>query len=238
MVNQTSWDLIKPSSYCSNERTDKKGLTSHNRWVIMEGWLIIWKSERKVVCQKERINLKLSDVWEYMDFAPAWRLQMVARSWSAADLRVVINWHLKPTSTSNECAGNHFWVWFACLLEPGYCVKRRFRLKASQEIRKIRQAGLSYSNPLVVLITSPNLGTKTKLAVIASRSVGGAVQRNRCKRLIRAGLNPFLNQIEEGHNILLIARSQLLNAKFEEIEQAIFSLLVKSKLIKVVEDVG
>ena len=87
-------------------------------------------------------------------------------------------------------------------------------------------------------MTSPNLGTETKLAVIASRSVGGAVQRNRCKRLIRAGLNPFLNQIEEGHNILLIARSQLLNAKFLEIEQAIFSLLVKSKLIKVVEDVG
>ncbi len=111
-------------------------------------------------------------------------------------------------------------------------MKRSFRLKSSEEIKHIRQAGVSYSNPLVVLITLPNQNLQTRIAVVASRSVGGAVQRNRCKRLLRAATGPFLEKIQTGNDIIIIARSRLINVEFEKVIQAIEKLLKKSKLIR------
>ena len=70
------------------------------------------------------------------------------------------------------------------------------------------------------------------MAVVASRSVGGAVQRNRCKRLLRAAAEPFMEKIQTGNDIIIIARSRLIDAEFEEIIQAIENLLKKSKLIR------
>ncbi|MFH1446576.1 MAG: ribonuclease P protein component [Chloroflexota bacterium] len=111
-------------------------------------------------------------------------------------------------------------------------MKRSFRLKSSEEIKHIRQAGISYSTPLVVLITLPNQSSQTRIAVVASRSVGGAVQRNRCKRLIREAAAPFIEQIQTGNDIIIIARSRLIGVEFEQVIQAIESLLEKSKLIR------
>jgi len=111
-------------------------------------------------------------------------------------------------------------------------VKRRFRLKSSKDIKFIRQAGKSFSTPLVVLITLPNQSSRTGIGIIASKRVGGAVHRNRCKRLMRAAVLSHIDLIELGNDILLVARKQLLNAKYEDIRSAVKTLLFKARLLK------
>ena len=57
------------------------------------------------------------------------------------------------------------------------------------------------------------------------------MQRNRCKRLLRAGVSRYSDQLEQGFDILVIARKRLLDATPTEIDQAVHGLLVKAGLI-------
>lgn len=111
-------------------------------------------------------------------------------------------------------------------------MKKEYRLKNFSEIIKVKQSGNSVSSPYLVLLFLPNHNEKTLIAVIASRSVGNAVKRNRCKRLLRAVIQPYLNEISTGYNIVLIARKRLSESKFEDVSNSTKTLLVKAGLLK------
>jgi ribonuclease P protein component len=110
-------------------------------------------------------------------------------------------------------------------------LRKPYSLRNSRDIQSVRQNGISYSNVWLVLITARNELAINRAAVIASKSVGGAVQRNRCKRLLRARVNRYSDQLEQGFDILVIARKRLLDATPTEIDQAVHGLLVKAGLI-------
>lgn len=111
-------------------------------------------------------------------------------------------------------------------------MKKEFRLKSSEEILEIKQSGKSFISPYLVLSVFPNQCAKTFVAVTASKSVGNAVKRNRCKRILRATIQPLFCDIASGYNILLIARKNLLDTKFEDVSNSTKTLLVKAGLLK------
>ena len=53
--------------------------------------------------------------------------------------------------------------------------------------------------------------------IIASKKVGGAVQRNRCKRLLRSAIAAIEHKIKIPVRTVLIARSGLMKQPFDEI---------------------
>jgi ribonuclease P protein component len=62
--------------------------------------------------------------------------------------------------------------------------------------------------------------------------VGKAVRRNRAKRLIRAAMQPYLDQLVPGWDGLLIARAMMSEADFPNTQKAVLSLLRKARLIR------
>ena len=70
-----------------------------------------------------------------------------------------------------------------------------------------------------------------RVGVIAGRSIGNAVQRNRAKRLIRHAVQPFLPQIRAGWDILFIARANLAGSAYQKAVEAISSLLDRSGIL-------
>jgi ribonuclease P protein component len=111
-------------------------------------------------------------------------------------------------------------------------VNRKFRLTRSTEIQRVRRLGQSRAHPLVVLICHPNQINKVRLGIIASRSVGNAVQRNRSKRRIREVVRPIIPTIQAGWDIILLARKPVVSAHNPEICLAINNLLIRSELLK------
>ncbi len=79
-------------------------------------------------------------------------------------------------------------------------------LRSSQEISAIRKEGRSFSNRYFVLVVRANKLDISRYAVIASRSVGGAVERNRCKRRIRSRVARLAGKMIPGNDLLIIAR--------------------------------
>ncbi len=111
-------------------------------------------------------------------------------------------------------------------------MKKEYRLKSSSEIQDLKKNGVSLASPYLILVFAENHTDQKKIAVIASRSVGGAINRNRCKRILRAAVDPVISQIQPGYNLLLVARRPILEAKFLDVSKATHSLLIKGRLLK------
>jgi ribonuclease P protein component len=110
-------------------------------------------------------------------------------------------------------------------------VKRRFRLTSSADFQRVRQQGKSYAHPLMVLIALPNPEPAIRIGVTAGRSVGNAVQRNRAKRLLRNAIHAYLPDLRKGWDIVLIARHPLIEAEFQQVQNALAALIQRAKLL-------
>lgn len=105
-------------------------------------------------------------------------------------------------------------------------MERRIRLRRGRDIERVYQEGRSWAHPLLVLILRKNDLGVSRVGVTASRKVGGAVQRNRAKRLLREAARHLYPEFEaEGWDVLLIARASTVQAKAQDVESALASLL-------------
>jgi len=110
-------------------------------------------------------------------------------------------------------------------------VQRKFRLTRSTDFKRVRRMGKSYAHPFVVLVVQASEIPRVRVGITAGRSVGGAVQRNRAKRLLREAMRPLLPDLLPNWDLVLIARSSLLTAPLQDIHQVLTGLLRRAKLI-------
>ena len=69
------------------------------------------------------------------------------------------------------------------------------------------------------------------MGVTAGRSVGGAVQRNRAKRLLREAMRTLLPSLCADRDVILIARQPLLNATYQQALVALSGLARRANLL-------
>lgn len=111
-------------------------------------------------------------------------------------------------------------------------MKRSSRLTHSEEIYRVRQQGKSYVHDAIVLGVRPNQFNHNRIAVIAGRSVGGAVQRNLAKRRIRSAYQELIPQVQQGYDLVIIARKPLLDFVYGHLVEALERLLDQAGLLK------
>ncbi len=109
-------------------------------------------------------------------------------------------------------------------------MKRRFRLTRSNDIKRVRRVGKSYAHTLVVLVTTKSSKTTQRIAIITGKSVGGAVERNRVRRQLRAICDKLLPDMKPGFEAVLIARGSSSQAAFEDLVQAVTSVIHRASL--------
>lgn len=111
-------------------------------------------------------------------------------------------------------------------------MQRKFRLTRTSDIERVRRDGKTYAHPLLVLAVLTHPGEDVQVAIIAGRAVGGAVQRNRAKRLLRAALQPLLAELPKGYHLTLIARKPILTQKSLQVREAVAQCLRRARLLE------
>jgi ribonuclease P protein component len=94
--------------------------------------------------------------------------------------------------------------------------RRSQRIRRRAEFQQIYNHGTRVSGRLCTLFIQPNRQAIGRLGVAATRKLGGAVVRNRAKRLIREVFRR--SGIAPGFDIIVVPRRELLGVSFAVLE--------------------
>lgn len=94
---------------------------------------------------------------------------------------------------------------------PGVAARRskRGRLSRSAEFDRVFRQGRSLANRVLVLYAFPRSEEgEPRLGLSVSRKVGGAVERNHVKRLLREAFAQESAGLPDGHDVVVVARPE------------------------------
>ena len=95
------------------------------------------------------------------------------------------------------------------------------RIRKGSEFAVVLRKGRKRKCPYFTLhILSTPSRRRARIGIIASRRVGGAVQRNRAKRLLREVFRRHGSQLPAGADLVAVARNSIAMARLEDVERA------------------
>ena len=101
-------------------------------------------------------------------------------------------------------------------------------LNDNRDFVRLYRRGQSAVSPL--LVTYARRGGEQKrrrVGITATKKVGGAVQRNRAKRLIRAAWREVESEAPYGWDFIFVARARTTGAKMQQVRAAMAAQLKK-----------
>jgi ribonuclease P protein component len=110
----------------------------------------------------------------------------------------------------------------------------RGRLTRSAEFERVYRQGRSCANRYLVLYSFPSgASSEPRVGLSVSRKVGGAVQRNRVKRVLREAVAASHDALDDGSDVVVVARPDLLSLVESEgtagVAEALRDLILKAR---------
>ncbi len=109
-------------------------------------------------------------------------------------------------------------------------MKRPWTLTNRIQYVSVYQHGSTYADSLIVAKVLPNSLNLNRYGFSVTRKVGGAVCRNRLRRLFREIIRS--HAIEQGWDIVLIARPKAVAADYHQLDEVVAKLLSRAKLLQ------
>ena len=117
---------------------------------------------------------------------------------------------------------------------PGHLrLSRAMRIKHGRDFVRVRQEGGRISLGCLIanwLQLPPN--TPSRLGVITASRIGGAVVRNRARRLLRECFRVHQFDLSQPVDLVLVARQSIVGKDFAAVEKDFLTTLRKAGLLK------
>lgn len=99
------------------------------------------------------------------------------------------------------------------------------RIRRRVEFLKVERVGRRRAGTCFVVIVNPRPSGNSRLGITASRRVGGAVVRNRVKRLVREFFRRHEQRIVPAQDVLVIAKPQAAEASYANVKRELSAAL-------------
>jgi ribonuclease P protein component len=112
-------------------------------------------------------------------------------------------------------------------------LSRLSRLAQNRDFLRVRQTGQRLV--LGCLIANWNRlpeGVPPKLGVVTSKKIGGAVERNRARRLLRESFRLHQHELAEPVELVLVARNSIAGKSLAGVEKDFLAVLRRASLLK------
>lgn len=100
-------------------------------------------------------------------------------------------------------------------------MNKTFSLKENRDFRRMYHRGKSAATGHLVLYAAKNRLGYRRLGLTVSVKLGGAVQRNRVKRLLREAFRLHAQEFPESWDFVIVARTRAVKAKCQDIDRAL-----------------
>jgi len=98
-----------------------------------------------------------------------------------------------------------------------------------KHIDRLFKCGMRYANPYLIILVVPDKMYGSRVLIVAGKRLGGAVLRNRLKRVMRESVRraggPW-----PGHQVAIIARQPLIEAGTPRATEELKDLLCRTRL--------
>jgi ribonuclease P protein component len=110
---------------------------------------------------------------------------------------------------------------------------RAARIKGGRDFARVRQEGGRLAQGCVIANWRRlSTGAGSRLGVVTSRKLGGAVVRNRARRLLRESFRLHQQELAEPVDLVLVARASIVGKRFADVEKDCLTGLRKAGLLK------
>ncbi len=112
---------------------------------------------------------------------------------------------------------------------------RSFFLKKSGDIERVKKTGRRLPTPLFNLVSCRSDMPHARVGVIVGKRLGGAVVRNRAKRMFRELARQVRGQLTPGRDLLIFPRHGALEAAPSALREAWLTALRQQALMRASE---
>lgn len=117
-------------------------------------------------------------------------------------------------------------------------MERRFRLHRTEDFARLRQNGTTTQNRYVLMSRLPNGLSHNRYGLVTSGRVGGAVVRNRTRRLLREVIRMLNPQLRTGFDVVLVVRQPLTQQPFDSVNRILTEMFHQANLMLVESSEG
>jgi ribonuclease P protein component len=109
-------------------------------------------------------------------------------------------------------------------------------LKHSRDIEYAKEHGRRISTTMFNMVICRTDGGSSRIGIVVGKRFGGAVSRNRAKRLFRELTRQLRGQLLTGHNLVVFPKRDSIMQPFSVLKEVWLSSLQRQRILRVQED--
>ena len=107
---------------------------------------------------------------------------------------------------------------------------RELRLKEKYRFQAVYRRGRSWANPEMAVHVLARPGSGTQFGFVVGKKIGGAVQRNRVRRLLREACRALAPHVPGGVDVVIVSRAAAAEASLAALMAGMRSLFEQAGL--------
>jgi len=111
-------------------------------------------------------------------------------------------------------------------------MKTVYALKENKEFRGAYYRGKALVHPFLIVYVRKNSYKTVRIGITTGKKVGKAVQRNRCRRIIREAFRQVAPQVKCGYDYVFVARTATVNQTSTTLQKVMYEQFKKAGFLQ------